>query len=183
MINDVEDGYLILPSTQTNRLQLVLILLLVLSQNSKVLPLTSILKSLQWLNNIKKELCMRFFLKTLSLSRPAYLHSLVNLNRTRSTRSSSKSSFKSFSSTNHQIDLFVRQFLPCGTAYLLNFVSKRQYLLRHLLPFSPFPTLFQKKLLTQFILLFHPLYFQVSTLSLVRSARSLFGGKLTLLES
>ena len=97
------------PSTQTNRLQLVLdSATSAVTKTPKFHHITPILKSLHFLkiNERIQYKVLSLTYKTLNSSRPAYLHSLVTVNHTGSTRSSSlvtfKSSFKSFSSSNHQ---------------------------------------------------------------------------------
>ena len=95
-----------LPAAQTHRLQLFSSLLLdrAVTKTPKFHHVARILKSLHWLN-INERIQYKVLTvtcKTLSSSRPAYLHSLVCQNHSRSTRSSS-SSFKSFSSSNHQL--------------------------------------------------------------------------------
>ena len=84
-----------LPSTQTHRLQLVLnSAARTVTKTPKFHHITPILESLHWLNINQRIQYKVLFLtyKTLSSSRPAYLHSLVTLNHARSTRSSSNPS-------------------------------------------------------------------------------------------
>ena len=76
----------------SNRLQLVLnSAARAVTKTPKFHHITPVLKSLHWLN-INERIqynVLSLTYKTLSSSRPAYLHSLVNLNHSRSTRSSS----------------------------------------------------------------------------------------------
>ena len=110
--------------------------------------ITPILKSLYWLNMNEriqyKVLSLTY--KTLNSSRPAYLHSLVNLNHSRSTRSSSLVTLNRPSNPPH-LQITNRSFYHTAPAMCNCLPSE----FRQLVPFSSTsplaisPTLFHKK--------------------------------------
>ena len=138
-----------LPSTQTHRLQLVLnSAARAVTKTPKFHHITPILKSLHWLNINQriqyKVLSLTY--KTLSSSRPAYLHSLVTLNHARSTRSSSLVTLNRPSNPSH-LQITKRSFFHTAPAMW----NRLPHELRQLAqpssssPLAISPTLFHKK--------------------------------------
>jgi exonuclease III len=145
-----------LPSTQTKRLQLVInSAARAVTKSPKFHHITPILKSLHWLNINEriqyKVLSLTY--KTLSSSRPAYLHSLVNLSHSRSTRSSSLVTLNRPSNPSH-LQITNRSFYHTAPALWNRLPSEFRQLapLSSTSPLAISPTLFHKKLKTH---LFH----------------------------
>jgi hypothetical protein len=145
-----------LPSAQTNRLQLVLnSAARAVTKTPKFHHITPILKSLHWLNINEriqyKVLSLTY--KTLNSSRPAYLHTLVTVNHSRSTRSSSLVTLNRPSNPSH-LQLTKRSFYHEAPAMWNRLPPEFRQLapLSSTSPLAISPTLFHKKLKTH---LFH----------------------------
>ena len=144
-----------LPSTQTKRLQLVInSAARAVTKSPKFHHITPILKSLHWLNINEriqyKVLSLTY--KTLSSSRPAYLHSLVNLNHSRSTRSSSLVTLNRPSNPSH-LQITNRSFYHAAPALWNRLPSEFRQLasLYSTPPLAISPTHFHQKLETHLV--------------------------------
>jgi hypothetical protein len=148
-----------LPSTQTHRLQLVLnSAARAVTKTPKFHHITPILKSLHWLsiNQRIQYKVLSLTYKTLSSSRPAYLHSLVTLNHARSTRSSSLVTLNRPSNPSH-LQITKRSFFHTAPASWNSLPHEFRQLAQPYSssPLAISPTHFHKKLKTH---LFHSSY-------------------------